>query len=132
MILTTLVRVDAVEQLRALEPVFHRCAPGSGRSVFERMTVADYWEVGASGRVSDRELVLDVLEQRYADPQEDPWEVSEFAARKLSADTWLVTYRLDQAGRLSRRATVWRQDSDGWVAVYHQGTLMPPETFAAG
>jgi hypothetical protein len=119
-------------QLRILEPIFHRSPPGSGRSVFERLTVDDYWEVGASGRVYDREFVLDVLEQRYAAPQDDPWEVSDFAARPLGADTWLVTYRLDQAGRLTRRATIWRQTTDGWAAVYHQGTLMPPGTSPAG
>ena len=91
----------------------------------ERMTAEDFWEVGASGTVYPRHVVLDVLERRYADQPDDPWEVRDFAARPLGGDTWLVTYELDQAGRLTRRATIWRSTVDGWLALYHQGTLMP-------
>ena len=95
----------ARDQLRDLEPIFHRSPAGSGREVFERMTAEDFWEVGASGRVYPRPVVLDVLERRYADLPDDPWQVRDFAARPLGGDTWLVTYELDQAGRLTRRAT---------------------------
>jgi hypothetical protein len=115
----------ARDQLRDLEPIFHRSPAGSGREVFERMTAEDFWEVGASGRVYPRPVVLDVLERRYADLPDDPWQVRDFAARPLGGDTWLVTYELDQAGRLTRRATIWRSTVDGWVALYHQGTVMP-------
>ncbi len=34
-----------------------------------------------------------------------------------------MTYLLDQAGRISRRSTVWTRTADGWAAHYHQGTL---------
>ena len=26
--------------------------------------------------------------------------------------------------RLSRRATIWRHSPDGWLVVYHQGTIV--------
>ncbi len=114
-------------ELRALEPIFHRSPPGSTRAVFEAMTAPDFWEVGASGRVYQRDEVLNIVEGRYARGDADePLAVSDFAAREIAPDTYLVTYALDQAGRASRRATVWARQPHGWAALYHQGTLATP------
>ena len=110
--------------LRAREPLFHRPEFGTARADFERMIVDDYWETGASGRCYDRAFVLDVLERRHAAPHDDPWETSDFRCRALGARTWLLTYTLRQGERLSRRMTLWREDADGWRALYHQGTLV--------
>jgi len=115
---------EYVEQLRALEPIFHRSPANSGREVFEAMTAADFWEVGASGRVYARDFVIDTLVDRYATPHDDPWIIRDFTARPLGGSSWLVTYELDQSGRRSRRSTIWSRTADGWVARYHQGTLM--------
>ncbi|GAB1817744.1 nuclear transport factor 2 family protein [Herbidospora sp. RD11066] len=110
-------------ELRALEPIFHRVPAGAGRAVFEALTADDFFEVGASGRLYPREYVLDTLAERHSRPHDDPWEIADFAARRLDGDTWLVTYLLDQAGRLSRRSTIWTRTDAGWIARYHQGTL---------
>jgi hypothetical protein len=99
-----------VEQLRALEPIFHRSPPNSGREVFEAITAADFWEVGASGRVYTRDLVIDTLVDRYATPHDDPWTGHDFEARPLGGGTWLVTYGLDQSGpalRLASTGMAW-------------------------
>lgn len=112
------------EQLRLLEPIFHHSELGAGREVFETMTSLDYWEVGASGRVYSRDFVIDTLVERYAQEHRDIWQISDFAVRQLAADVWLVTYELDQEERLSRRATIWRKSDSGWIAEYHQGTLV--------
>ena len=114
----------ALEALRAREPLFHRPEFGTARVDFERMIVDDFRETGASGRHYDRAFVLDALEQRHALPHEDPWETSGFRCRALGARTWLLTYDLRQGERLSRRMTLWREDDDGWRAIYHQGTLV--------
>ena len=110
------------EQLLTLEPIFHHAAVGAGRDIFEAMTSDDYWEVGASGRVYTRDFVIDTLVERYASPHEDAWVINDFEVRQLTGEVWLVTYELDQGGRLSRRATVWRRSEPGWIAEYHQGT----------
>ena len=121
---------DIVSQLRRLEPVFHRSVPGTTtRADFEAMTSDDFWEVGASGTIYDRHWCIEELTRRYADPTYDPMggmAVDDFAVRPLSADVWLVTYRLFQGERETRRATVWRREGDRWVALYHQGTLVAP------
>ena len=46
-------------ELREREPLFHRREHGASRADFEAMTAADYWEVGASGRIYDRKTCLD-------------------------------------------------------------------------
>ncbi len=122
--------VDAASvarELRDREPIFHRPAHGTSRADFESMTVADYWEVGASGSVHDRRTCLDELERRYADAAYDPLaglEVRDFAVREAGAGVWLATYHLRQGERDTRRVSVWRRTDGGWVLVYHQGTVI--------
>lgn len=114
---------SVLAELIAREPLFHRAEFGTTRADFERMIVDDYWEVGASGRRYGRAFVLDTLERRHAVLHDDPWRTSDLRCRALSADTYLLTYTLQQAQRLTRRATLWRRDGGNWRAVYHQGTL---------
>ncbi|MFC8734210.1 DUF4440 domain-containing protein [Luteimicrobium sp. NPDC057192] len=118
--------MDVVAELRAREVIFHRSPPGSGRAVLEAIAAPDYWEVGASGAVYARNDVLDVVAARYAAGvgHDEPWHVRDFAVQRLSDDTWLATYGLDQGDRITRRATIWTRHGDDWVARYHQGTLV--------
>ncbi len=119
---------SVLKELEAREPIFHRPEFGTSRADFERMTSEDFWEVGASGRRYSREYVLDTLEKRYAVAHVDIWETSDFDCRRLSADTYLLTYTLLQdKTRLTRRSTIWQRTPTGWVALYHQGTLVLPE-----
>lgn len=104
------------------EPLFHRTELGTTREVFEAMTAPDFWEVGASGRVYDREEVWAVLEPRYAADEPDEWTTSDFQLRPLGSDVYLLTYVLRQAERVTRRATIWERTESGWRLVYHQGT----------
>jgi hypothetical protein len=111
-----------IEALRALEPIFHREPPGTDRAGFAALVTEDYWEVGASGRRYDRDLVLDTVAARPPEPP-GAWRVEDLAARPLGGGTWLATYVLHQGPRVTRRSTIWRHEGDRWVAVYHQGTL---------
>jgi hypothetical protein len=118
---------DAAQQLRSLEPIFHRAETSGSLPGFDSMTAADFWEVGASGRMYSRDDVLEELRQRYADAAYDPLaglEVSDFVARPAGGDVWLVTYRLRQGERDTRRLSVWRRAGGEWLLLYHQGTLV--------
>jgi len=111
--------------LVAREPIFHHPEFGTKRADFEEMMADDFWETGASGRIYSRQFVLDELERRFARPQEDIWETSNFACRRLAQDLYLLTYTLLQnQTRLTRRATIWRKTTTGWKIVYHQGTIV--------
>jgi hypothetical protein len=112
--------------LSSREPLFHRPEHGSSRADFERMTVEEFWEIGASGRRYTREFILDELEKRFAAPHEDIWEIRDFRCQRLAQELYLVTYTLIQDGmRLTRRSTIWRRTGEDWKAVFHQGTLVP-------
>lgn len=113
-----------LRELQACEPLFHRPEAGTTRADVEAMIAADFFEVGASGRRYERAFVLDVLEQRRGDPGPDDWVTRDFDCRELGPSTWLLTYTLEQGGRVTRRATIWRRTARGWQALYHQGTLV--------
>lgn len=114
-----------LEELSRREPIFHRPELGTTRADFEKMTVDDFWEVGASGRRYARSAVLGALEKRYATPHEDVWETMGFHCRELATDVYLLTYTLLQDHkRRTRRSTIWQRSAEGWKIVYHQGTIV--------
>jgi hypothetical protein len=58
------------------------------------------------------------------DAEEAGWRCFDFEVRRLSPETFLLTYVLDQAGRITRRATIWQRTNDRWNVLYHQGTVV--------
>jgi hypothetical protein len=116
---------EILAELSRREPIFHRPELGTTRADFEKMTVNDFWEVGASGRRYSRAYVLDELEKRHAVPHADAWKAMDFHCRRLADDIYLLTYTLLQDGeRRTRRSTIWQRTSEGWKIVYHQGTVV--------
>jgi len=106
-------------ELLTREPIFHRPGLSSTREDYLAQTAGDFWEVGASGQVHDRDHVISVLLARGKVPGDEDWEISNVRLRPLAADTYALTYLLDQAGRRTRRLTLWRLDPDGWKVLYH-------------
>jgi hypothetical protein len=123
-LVTDLKLMRVLEQLQSREPIFHRLELGTTRADFEKMMVADFWEVGASGRRYSREYVLSELQKRYAGPYMDQWETRDFQCRRLAEDVYLLTYTLLQGERQTRRATIWQNTPTGWKIVFHQGTIV--------
>lgn len=116
--------MSVLAELKEREPIFHRPELGTTREDFEKMTVADFWEVGASGRRYSREYVLAELERRYAGKYVDIWETTDFHCRRVAEDIYLLTYTLFQGERKTRRATIWQRTKTGWKIVFHQGTIV--------
>jgi hypothetical protein len=117
--------MSVLDELVSREPIFHRPEWGTTRADFERMTMPDFWEVGASGRRYSRDYVLSVLESRYPLQTEDIWNATDFECRMLAEDVYLLTYTLLQnKERLTRRSTIWQLTEDGWKIVFHQGTMV--------
>jgi hypothetical protein len=113
------------EELRCREPIFHTPKFGTTRADFESATAPDYWEVGASGRRYSRDSILRTLEQNPpVDAASAGWQCSDYGLRRLGPDTYLFTYTLRQAERLTRRATIWQGTGEGWRILYHQGTIV--------
>lgn len=106
------------------EPIFHRPAFGTTREAFESMTADDFWETGASGRRYSRNFVIDTVVKRYAEGAAESWQAWDFYCQMIAANHYLLTYTLHQGPRVTRRATLWREEDGRWVAVYHQGTIV--------
>jgi hypothetical protein len=117
---------EILKDLISLEPIFHRAEHGTTRADFENMTVPDFWEIGASGSIYSRDLVLTELERRYQTQslEKDDWETSNFHCRRLAQDIYLLTYNLLQGERQTRRSTIWQNTLTGWKIVFHQGTII--------
>ena len=114
-----------LEELRRREPIFHTPRFAVTLDDVERAVAPEFWEVGASGRRYSRSFILHMLATdpaRYVNAEEAGWTADGFAVRRLGANTYLLTYMLNQAGRRTRRATIWEQTAEGWRILYHQGT----------
>lgn len=114
-----------LEELKQREPIFHR--PAVVRSVedFDRLMAPEYWEVGASGQRYSREFILQTLAHNPpVDAEAAGWRCCDFGLRRLGAETFLLTYTLDQSGRITRRATIWQKSGGVWRILYHQGTIV--------
>lgn len=114
-----------LKELAALEPLFHRPDLGVTRADLENLTTEDFWEVGASGHRYSKDFVLGVLEKRLAEQKIDHWQTADFYCRKLAQDVYLLTYSLIQNhDRRTLRSSIWQRTSEGWKAIYHQGTVV--------
>ncbi len=117
---------QALQELCEREPIFHRPELGTD---FASMVTDDFWEIGASGKIYTRELILQVLAERITrTPAHDRWQTSDFACRKLSEEFFLLTYTLLQdETRWTRRTTLWCLAANGgWKIAFHQGTVVQP------
>lgn len=126
--------MDAImEELVAREPLFHHRQLVHSADTFDLEAADDFWEVGASGRVYDRDTVKENILRRLADTAVDEmvvenWLTEDHQLRELGQNTYLLTYVLHGQGRVTRRATIWRHDAArGWHVLYHQGTVVAPD-----
>jgi hypothetical protein len=115
---------SVLHELQQFEPLIYAANDGQPRAYFERLLAPEFWEVGASGKRYDRAFVLDALENRYAQPIDEAWEISAPHVQAIAEGVYLFTYNLHQPTRVSRRATLWRRTETGWKMVYHQGTVV--------
>ncbi|MFW3168615.1 DUF4440 domain-containing protein [Geodermatophilus sp. CPCC 206100] len=109
--------VAVVERERSLlRPVVR-----ADRARLERLLHPDFEEFGASGRVWDRDAIIDALVSDPA-PSGSP---GAFTPMRLAVDAVLVTYRVD-GDRPSLRSSIWlRNGPAGWQLRFHQGTPLP-------
>ncbi|XUY30129.1 DUF4440 domain-containing protein (plasmid) [Agrobacterium sp. rho-8.1] len=114
-----------LDELSIREPIFHRRQFGTSRKDLDSMIDPNFWEIGASGKVYQRSVVIETLIERYATASEPhDWPCRDFSLTVLADDLYLVSYILDEPRRVSRRSTIWRSTDFGWKIVFHQGTVI--------
>jgi hypothetical protein len=114
---------DLLRELVEHEAIFHRPARSLSRSDLARRIDPSFVEIGASGRLYDREQVLDVLERRRDEPDGAAFEARDHRCVPISFDTYLLAYTIEGARR-TRRASIWRRQSGTWTILFHQGTIV--------
>lgn len=120
--------LPVLNELRRREPIFHTPEFGTTLADFESATDRHYWEVGASGRRYSRDFILRTLQQNPpVDAVSANWQIYDLGLRRLGPDTYLLTYTLHQAERITRRATIWQSTGTDWLILYHQGTIVSAE-----
>ncbi len=113
------------QELCKLEPIFHTENFGTSAEELSRRMSSDYWEVGASGRRYSRAFILEnAAKIALVNATSAGWKTSEIGLKQLGPQIFLLTYTLDQIGRLTRRATIWHKSKEGWSILYHQGTII--------
>lgn len=102
-----------------LDPVVRR-----DRAQVEAFLAEDFQEFGSSGRVWDRQAIVDSLaSEPYAPPT-----VEQIHCARITAYVALVTYRTvriessDGARTETLRSSLWVKESDRWQIRFHQGT----------
>jgi hypothetical protein len=118
---------DLASQLIALELRLQSPAIRQDRTALRALLCEDFREFGASGRIWDRESILNALSNEPA----IPITCSNFECVRLAPDVALLTYRARRADRETLRSSLWRRDSAGWRVLFHQGTVIPAGLVAA-
>jgi hypothetical protein len=115
---------NALSELQARELIFHRRQFGTSEADLERMIDDSFWEIGASGNRYSRDFVISNLLERYKKPEPHDWPCRDFSISQLADTLYMINYILDEPGRSTRRATLWRKAGHDWKIVFHQGTII--------
>lgn len=110
--------------LRTLEESHLRPEARSSPEALGAVLAEDFLEFGSSGRVWDRQTILEDV------PSEALFRCSieDFVVRLLAPGVALTTYRLSVGPvegtemRTTLRSSVWVQREGRWAMVFHQGT----------
>ena len=82
----------------------------------------DFHEFGQSGRVWDKESVLDLMEDTA---EQSRIEVVDLQAFALGTDAVLATYDTVTPEGRAHRSSVWVRAGGRWQLRHHQGTAVP-------
>ncbi len=107
------------EELFDLESALVDPAVRQSRERLEALLHPEFIELGSSGRVYDRQMIVETMSQEVSGEV----IIRDFEIRTISEDTVLVTYRsIGQSGDEARRSSLWVKGDDGWRIHFHQGT----------
>jgi hypothetical protein len=108
--------------LERLEEELWREATRFDKKRMSEIFASDFFEIGRSGRVWQREECLAAPQQ----PIRAVLPLPEFKARLIRPDVAQVTYNsaVTYGGivELARRSSIWTRTSAGWRLRFHQGT----------
>lgn len=115
---------DATAEIRALEEKLLSGEFRRDRKAVAGLLAEDFREFGSSGRVWNKQQILDQLET------EEPFEaeMDDFQAVELAAEAVLVTHKVTvrrqgAESATSLRSSIWVKREGRWQILFHQGTV---------
>ena len=120
-----------IEDLRALEESLHRSEIRRSREALEDLLADGFGEIGASGTVYRRDVMIGLLLQEDDSADNGELHSGNYALTPISADAALLTYRTwrrqaDGSERHVLRSSIWKHDGRRWQMLFHQGTPTRP------
>ena len=110
------------EKLQRLEETLWIEETRFDRTYMDRVLAEDFFEIGRSGRIYQREDILSASRR----PINAVIPLPDFAARFLTDEMVQVTYNSEATYggvvERGRRSSIWSRAPDGWVLRFHQGT----------
>lgn len=108
-------------KLRSLEMEMLDPAVRGSRWRLNSLLRDDFVEVGSSGRIYSKWMVIDMLtREEHATVQ-----IRDLTVRSLAEDVALVTYRSLGTESQVRRSSIWVLERGRWRMAFHQGTRLP-------
>ena len=89
------------------------------RNAAAKLIDPEFLEIGQGGRLWDCAQVLNEFGAASTMPHV---MISEMDARSLADHLVLVTYVSTIEKRSVRRSSIWRESTEGWRVMFHQGT----------
>jgi hypothetical protein len=118
--------MDDIALFRELETSLLRPEVRASIDAVSKLLAEGFVEFGSSGRVYDRNQVIDgLVQESSAHPVERT--THDFSVRRLSDVVVLVTYRVSRrtpgGGEYQTiQSSIWQLIGDHWQMVFHQGT----------
>ena len=119
---------DLLAALRKLEEHLLTPEVRASRQATDTLLADDFVEFGSSGTVYDKASILAALQEESAEGVQIERRTSAWKVRPLSADTALLTYRIERREArdgpwlASLRCSIWHRTGTQWRMIFHQGT----------
>lgn len=111
-------------ELRLLDPRVRASA-----DVLTTLLHPDFREIGASGRLWERDTIIAVLTDPEA-PCPAPLTASRMRGDQLAPHLVHLTFDTESKGLRSHRSSLWLLTENGWLLYFHQATPFIDDPFA--
>lgn len=124
--------MDTRAQILELETSLLNIQFRKNRFFLDNVLADEFIEFGASGDVWGKTGIIEAMESEVSKVR----VIDDFELRHIGCHVVLATYRCHHSHtsgseHSSLRSSIWREDSDGWRLVFHQGTRIPGSSFFA-
>jgi hypothetical protein len=119
---------SATAFFRGLEEQLLRPDVRSSAEKVAHLLADEFVEIGSSGRVFDKQQIIEALRSEESEGQSPAQTAEEFTVRSIAENVALVTYRTVRWTSITGqevqtlRSSIWKLIDGRWQMIFHQGT----------